>query len=656
MADAVGTTHEIQLDGKFFKVRPGSYTKSDSPAPSAPQTPGKQLDLTPNKSWFQDSWVGGLGQDYWQDEAMYKDGFVDSYSHPHRLQCLQGAAALTNSVAWTGTTDTWPKMHVRQISSSDRPRLYVGIARQGTQGGDIYRFRDDLNSGQLFRLNALAQRVLAIGLRAQTYLTFSLDNGALQEYANGLETLGANYKVWANSQNCYAISNFNNGRYYGTGRGTVPAKVFREPPTTIDEFFNTDSMIVQGFAVWNSRLWFITNVWEGKSRLYVTDGTVVNQAYEWDSSFAATSIYSHWGHLYIGGHRAKYDESAGIAQVWKYNGATMDLIAQFDDSGLTNTPTFPSASLHQIWALMGWGKFLAVSAHRRTHTDGTARQGFWLYDPEEDSWHYGGYVLTADVDTNFAGIITALQDYDGRLFIGSRNTGKIHYVKNDATAFTKSQYLSSIFDGGIPNARKAFHRVTLKTTSKKYTRATVEYSVDEGTTWVNLGNIDGPTTDTTVTAETSFNIGTAFVGVTGKSMMLRLTLFPGDSGASSHGNSTGNRQVQVHWHDVTWDWAPTTRHTWSMTVLAVPYLVGSDGTRINRTGPQIMADLWSAKESGSFLKFQDVDLTWWLVKVNGLSQYEPKIDYKDLEGRRAEMTIVLQEFAELNGTGTAVVE
>jgi hypothetical protein len=670
MPDAVGTTHEIQLDGKFFRVRPGTYFKSSSPTPVGPQVAGKQVDLAPLKSWFQDTWVGGLGQDVWQDDAMYKDGFVDSYSHPHELRCLQLVEPLTNSAAWTDGVNSQPYFAIRSINATDKPRLYVAIANLAADAsaGQVYRYREDLDTGQLKSLFAFAanRRPVAMNIVPKQghpfFLGYSLavmatGNGEMRfSDASGETLAGTIYKTWSNNQFATAIQHFNDADYYGLSRGSVSAALYRNPPSTIDKFYETGSMAIGGFTVWNGRLWFISQVSEGVSRLYVSDGTVVNMAYEWPTSFLASSIYAHWGYLYIGGTRQRYDESAGIGQLWRYNGATMDLIAQFDDSGLTSTPKFPASTNYVIPDMAGWGKFLVVPNTGRSMSDGTTRQGVWFYDPEEDAWHYGAYIPTADASGAQNRWVTQVIDFDGRLFMGCRNTGKVHFVRNDSSKFTQSQYVSSVFDGGLAQADKVFNKVVIKNEARKYSRITVEYSTDGGTVWTSLGNIDGPTSDTTVTQETTFTIGTAFIGVTARRLQLRLTMYPGDSAAVGYANATGNRTPKVFHHEVVWDYAPIVRHNWSMTVLALPYMVSPDGSRENKTGTTIMSDLWTIIENRKLVKFQDVDQKWWLVKVTGLNQYEAKIDYRDLEGRYAEMPISLQEFAELSSDGSTVVE
>lgn len=672
----VGKTHNVVLDNKGYLIKPYTYTKSLMPPPvaSAP-TIGAPVEILTEtaKQWVQNTWAGGVGQEFWADRAMYWDGFVDSYSHPRELRCLQATKKLANDTEWNAGVNSWVRFAVRGLNETDSPRLYVAVMNltgfdnrnfPSAVKGEVYRFREDLDSGKLKRIyqpagneNPVAMGVL--GKQDPFTLGCAFRDGKVRHLAYGAEGFGSVQKDFAPAFGTW-FKNFNDADYYAASGGTAGAKLYRNPPTTVDQVHDINHRETQAAAVWNSRLWFLSGNTGGTSKLWVTDGTIFVQAYEWEAGFYAKSLHAHGSNLYVGGVNQRFSGNSGVGMVWRYNGATMDLIGQFDDTGLTQFPRFPTnGENYAIHALSSWGQFLVVPSARHAHTDFINRQGVYFYDPEEDAWHYGAHVPITDPSAAYQGIITDVISFDGRLFMGCRNTGALHYVENDTSTFTFSQYVSSVFDGALSESDKNWTKIKVRVKSRKYTRVAVEYSLDRGVNWTLVGYVDGPTSDTTVEETKVFSLGPDAAGVKSKDIQLRLTLYPGDSAGTSYGlSTTGNRTPVVRAHVVEYDVTPaaTKRHTWSFTLMAVTELIGPDGTVDSRRGQTIINDIWALIDSGKSAKFQDVDGSYWLVKVRNATEYQQRIEDQEFEGHFADIPITLEEQSRMSADGSTVID
>jgi hypothetical protein len=447
-----------------------------------------------------------------------------------------------------------------------------------------------------------------------------------------------------------AMTAWNNAEYYGVGHGSAGAEVWRLPSTDFTRYFDATCHYIVDFAVWNGRLWFIAVMKNRETKLFVTDGNTTSEAYKWKNHFWARALYAHWGSLYIAGGMSSYDETEDIGQVWRYGGSTMDLIAQFDDTGLSDNPTWSPVSgnsSNRVDALGSFGKFLAVTMADRTMFDGTLKRGVWFYNPEEDAWHMGA-TITSDATTfpvsgNYAGSRTSftdMQEFDGALFFGGENmAGKLMYLRNDKTSYDKSFYRSSVFDGNVPNEDKVFSRVVLDMELGPNAQVLLEYSTDAGSTWTTATTFQNLTVGT-IRQEYASNIGPSGAGVVGKSFQFRCTLYPGGGAVGAASAST---PTHVYCTTVEYADARAPLFQWSFNVLCGKGSTGPDGTVDTRDGQDIVSDMEALRDDQLVHTFTDVDEAQYAVKVTNVQVYRQVITQDDVDGLQAELSVTLTQ-------------
>ena len=660
VVDSNGHVVHILIDNKPFLIRQGTYFKTQQPFASIPQF-GKPVDLSPVKKWTQSSWKGGLGQRRMADAEMYDDGQVDSYSDTTVLQTPPQLSSIGHANPQTNFFDLWAAntafvFEVRATDDAHNAALYFLMSTSGGNAFEIWKLTQ--TGGTLTRIGVMTSfqadaiinsfhddpHNLMIGGFSPSGELFRVTGGTDTLNATPLNNNSTGGGVF-NQPRVLCFANYNDADYIGIGAASQGAKVYRMTSGSswaISLFKDIDCHAVLDMKTWNGRLWILAVLRNRETRVYVTDGNVVNLAYKWSNAFYGRKMFEFGGSLYIAGGRYSYDETLSIGQVYRYNGSTIDLIGQFDDTGLTDNPVWTNTVVADVRAMGSWGKFLAVGMNNRNHLDGQSHRGIWLYDPAQDAWHQGTYKDASDTvhSGNFSlatNVITDLREFDGALYLGMQDgAGLLWYLKNSRTNFIKGMYRSSIFDAGLPQQNKLFTRLLLDLELPTNARVTAYYSTDEGVTWSAGTNFDN--TGAAARGIYTLNLGPSGAGVKAKSIQLRLDIFPGNGTAP--GNSVGTVSTKVHSHMVEYADAPDLLYRWQFDIAAATHSTGPDNNEDARTGEQIHSDFVTLQD-GLVHTLTDVDGTTYAVFVDTGNTFRSVINPDSTSGIYSDISAVL---------------
>jgi len=169
-----------------------------------------------------------------------------------------------------------------------------------------------------------------------------------------------------------------------------------------------------------------------------------------------------------------------------------------------------------------------------------------------------------------------------------------------------AQYVTSMIDAGERDKNKAWRKIGAifaapdlqpVITSTDVVQIALDYSIDGGGTWVTAASAS-LAGSTKATANTTL-----------------------DADISSNAAVSRWLQLRVRWSGVA-DWAPVLtgvwaefevldsparRRRWQLTVIAQDQLIDREGAMLARTGRELIADLWTAWQTGTTLTYRDLD-------------------------------------------------
>lgn len=508
MVDAVGTTHHVKLGDSLLLVYPNSYFKRAAPAFGARFAGGdpdySQLNFW--QHWGQSCWIGGMGQDGWEDDAMYDYGVgVDTSRH-------------------------------------DLLSLSRGLA----PGGTGFALGGELTNGRKFH-------VYSDRLYCYDYLSFG-NNGLVYKYAGATDT-------WALSKTFTsltvgAMANFSNDMYVGTSGpklrkydGTDWYRVNKPKGLTdVPRFMQAyRGRLYVGFG---SQLWRLkpNDKWDGNTAFFKgkgvdhyvdaefhqgflyfasknghilrTDGNQTFDLYQFGSNTKITSLESYDGKLFVFTNEWYDDETEGELVIYQMSGAAMTEIARYGRVGIT-TVTGGSAEVARKM-YYGASSLLGVSAETGF--------GVAVYDAREDahSMFASQRNTTTYADSGADGkdyIVDDLHYWGNKFFVHVRGHGvfRVKYtnrdLERDIAEFDNSWtgsiavgndeggvLVSSDFDGGTPGLEKIWRKIDV-TADMLSTACTVHvgYSTDGGRTWTDMGSFTKPASGTRTTQSFFFN-------------------------------------------------------------------------------------------------------------------------------------------------------
>lgn len=530
MPNQVGVTHHVQLGGRFYLVKPGSYSKRVAPQFGARFTTGDPdyNNLSMWQHWAQKCLVGGMDAEEYADDAMYDEGVgVNTWEHDR--------VTLARDLR-RGTGANWA--------------MTAGLVRK------FIVYNNNLYCAEITALNVASKlwRWSPVG-DAWVQIT-SLTNMVIRSIATfdgklfigGTSVSGPAKLVWAN--------------------GVLPAWTTQANPAGITNYpsamrtFQQRLYVAYGTQVWRMK---DDQTWDGSTVFYKADMN--------SDSNEITAFETHLGFLYFlsrNGHIHRTDGNTTF-DIWSWDGGTAGVsIKSFDGRLFVATnefedPAIPTSAYGVLYQMSGsamtqlkrWGKageatgLGSLMVYDRHLYYGASnllgmRRGFGIaqYDPVEDAHS----VLASNADTvtyapGAAPFVNFMVDdviaFGGRLFASVRGHGVFYTVYSyhdrarilanwDTTGagfapgpLNGGWFTTSTYDAGTPGLRKLWRRLVIDyELPDSSTSVHLEYSVNRGVTWGLLGYIGS--SNGVIGARSRFEF--SLPNAVGLSMKLRVTL------------------------------------------------------------------------------------------------------------------------------------
>jgi hypothetical protein len=530
VANGVGTTHHVQLGGHYYLLKPGSYVKSAAPQFGARFTTGDPdfNNLSMWQHWAQRCLVGGMDAPEFADDAMYDQGVgVDT------------------------------SVHERVSLARDLSR---GAGANWTLGGTAYRRRFFVYGDALYCVTLPGDTVASV----------------LWKY-NG--TTDAWDLVFTFGWTVHSVAVFD-GKVFLGGRsldkltpklywstGALGSWTVVANPAGVGAFhvsamrvFQQKLYVAYGIYVWRLK---DDETWDGNTVFYKTNAT--------SDANSVVTFEPHLGFLYFlsdNGHVHRSDGNSTF-DIWQWDGQTKGIaLRSFDGRLFVATFEYTSVAdvgygvLYQMTGsamtqLKRWGKdgeacsLGSLVAYDRHLFYGASnllgiRAGFGVavYDPVEDAHS----IIASNGDTvtyargaapYLAYMVDDVFFWQGLMWASVRGHGIFRTSYKTRDRFTTARYdvtsaggapgatnggwfTTSTYDAGTPGLRKLWRKVILDyELPVAACSITLEYSLDNGVSWVLQGTASQTNGATLATRERMEFFLQNKIGV---SIKLRLTL------------------------------------------------------------------------------------------------------------------------------------
>jgi hypothetical protein len=606
----VGVTHNIELGGRYYMLRPGSYLKRAAPMFGPRFSTGDPdfNNLSGWQHWAQRCFVGGIDAELFADDAMYDDGAgVDTTTHEQ--------VTLSRDLA-RGAGSNWT------VGGTSLPRKFfvwnaalwsVTIPATGT-AGVLWKY-DPSTDGwtSIATVTDNCVRGVAVFDGKVFFAGRKLDNSAAKLSYGTTSALTAFTTV------------------------TLPAGITSGAATAVRTF--QQKLYVS----------FSSQVWRLKDDLTWDGNTVFYKASAASDSNYMVAMEPHLGFLYMlsqNGHVHRTDGNSTF-DIWNWDGQTTGVAMRSFDGRLfiatyeyTNTADVGFAVLYQmsgsaVTQLKRWGKGteantignLLVFDRKMFYGAGNllgARRGFGIaaYDPIEDAHS----IIAANGDTvtyapGSAPYVAYLVDdvfaFGGYLFASVRGHGlfKTPYQPRDYSLGLRTYDISvaggapgaqnggwfttSTYDAGTPGVLKLWRKIVvdyyLPTSA---TSITVEYSTDNGTSWTLLNTISQANGANLATRERKDLFLNSVQAV---SLKLRFTLR----------STTTSKTPTFFGFVVSYLPIPEPNWMWSFTIVMSEKQVLVDGTEEGNDTEEEMSFLRNLFRTKQMVHFTDIDDSVW---------------------------------------------
>jgi len=629
MADAVGTTHHIKIGDDYLLVHYNSYFKRAAPAYGARFAGGDPDYTLLNfwQHWGQSCWIGGMGQESWEDDAMYDYAVgVDTSNH----DIISLARGLTPG----GTGFALGGEMRRQFHSYD-DKLYAFDHLQWGGPSKIYKYAESTDKWSAFK-TFTDYTVGAIG-------TFSNDmyvgtSGThLRKYNGG--SWKQIKKPKKRNTTPRMMQGYRGRLYVGFGR-----RLYRLKPNDkwdgnavffdgkgVDHYI--DAELHQGFLYFASR----------NGHILRTDGNSTFDLYQFDGHTKINSIESYDGKLFIFANEWYDDEDEGELAIYQMSGAAVTEVFREGRVGITTMTQGSAVVARRMF--YGASSLLGMS-------DETGF-GLAVYEAREDA--HGLFASQRDTatyaDSGSDGKDYIIDDvtYWGKQFFahvrghGVFSTKYTHRdIERDIAEFDNTWsgaiavgndeggvLVSSDFDAGTPGLEKIWRKVSI-TADLLDSGSVVHlgYSIDGGQTWTDAGSV------TKTGAGTRYTKSFFLEGVKSSRFKYKLQLDSDDVDYSPFVRSVITSFLPN----------PEPNWLWTFTAVLGEKVQLLDGTDRTQDVDAIKARLETAFRDNQLVYFQDIDGDEWTagpkagVLIQDITFSAPYID----DQRPIEYTVQFQ--------------
>lgn len=498
---SVGVTHSIELGGRYYMLRPGSYIKRAAPQFGARFSTGDPdfNNLSGWQHWAQRCFVGGMDAELYADDAMYDDGVGVNTSEHERVTLSRDLARGSGANWAVGATSTNRRFFVWNDAL-----WCVTLPASGT-ASVLWKY----NAGTDGWVNTATVtdncvKAVAVFDGKVFFAGRKLDNSAAKLQYGTTNALTAFTTV------------------------SLPAGITSGAATALRTFQQ------KLYVSFSAQIWRLKDdlTWDGNTVFYKASAAS-------DSNFMV-AMEPHLGFLYMlsqNGHVHRTDGNSTF-DIWNWDGQTRGVAMRSFDGRLfiatveyTSTTDVGFGVLYQmsgsaVTQLKRWGKDteantlgnLLVFDRKLFYGAGNLmgmRRGFGIaaYDPIEDAHS----IIASNGDNATYGpgaapytdmLVDDVIVFGGLMFASIRGHGifRTPYKPRDYYLGLRSYdvtsaggapgilnggwFTSSTYDAGTPGVRKLWRKIIvdyyLATTA---TSITVEYSTDNGTSWTLVGTV-----------------------------------------------------------------------------------------------------------------------------------------------------------------------
>jgi len=598
MPDAVGTTHHLKIGDQLLLLYPNSYQKFAAPVFGARFSSGSPdySNLSQWQHWPQECWIGGIGQETWDDDAMYDSGVgVDTTQH--------GVITLARDLGKGGTNygvggDTNRK---RKFFFWDN-KLHVANVGAATNG-DIWRYATGTNTWTQWA--TFTGQDIGEVAKFSSDLYVATDSNFIKKF-NGGAWSNVNKPTNRTHLTPQMMYPYRERLYCGFGRFIYRLK----PNDTWDgttEFFDGHGIDYYVSAdYYNGFVWFLSN----NGHIVRTDGDTVYDVFAWDGQTRGVSLKAYDGKLFVFTHEwTDADDDVGEGVIYQFGGSAVTELKRWGRNGRATSPGRATVANRKLFygasdllglaeTKRGFGiaaydsvedahSIFASNRDNVTYADALGSGKSWQVD---DIAYFGGYLWCS---TRGHGLFrTKLETRDVSRYLATYDTTAAGAA---AHAENAGWFISSDFDAGTPGLRKLWHTITVHVDLPNANCSVrVSYSIDGGITWVYLGTHTGDGVNT------RFSNPLFLENIQSPRLKYKLQL-----------EGTGTRTPQVRGVVVSFLPEPEPNWQWRMTVALAENIEKLDGVVVQQDIQEIREELEGYYRSQELIYFQDIDGTEW---------------------------------------------
>lgn len=493
MVDAVGTTHHVRLGDYHHLVLPGTYRKMAAPLFGARFATGDPDYNTLSfwQHWVQSCWIGGIGAEEWNDDAMY-DEAVGVDTSQHEVMVLSRDLGPSDR-----TTGNW------DLSAADRitiftvfnSKLYALQCSDSGQDGYLFVFTEGTSTWTL--VHTFTSEAVRWMAPFGGYLMFA-DAGTTMNRMDSSETFTTIAKPSGVASTNYWVQEYRGHLYTAFGRNIWRLKSdFTWDGSTA--FYTAEGTnYINHMEVHQGFLWMSSR----NGHVLRTDGNNTFDMWQFPPHVVIWGLRSFDGKLWISATDALAGTNAEEGVIYSFTGSAVTEVKRWGKEGVDCTP----GKLRNIGRRMMWG---ASAQGGMGDANGF---GIFTYDPVEDALS----MLAVNQDgTTYPGgteqVKQAVDDicyFKGYLYCSVRGYGVFRSkwswkdLQRELATFDNTAagasvdslnggwLTSSDFNAGTPGLLKLWNAISVEVDLPNAACAVfMEFSEDGGKTWVDAGSV-----------------------------------------------------------------------------------------------------------------------------------------------------------------------
>lgn len=629
----VGVTNHVSIGGHEYLVKPYSYSKRQAPQFGARFSTGDPdfNNLSMWQHWAQRCFIGGVGQDLFQDDAMFDEGIGIDTSNHERVTVSRDLSRGSGSNWAVGSGGTGYTQGAKTVIYNNT--LYVVTFGDAGVNSELWAYSPSTDgwtkntnfTGVVARSVATFDGKLFIGglNTAGTAAIIKYSSGALTSWTTPANPSGVG------TNTVRAMKAFQQKLYVAFG--TMIWRMKDDQTWDGNTIFykanlSSESNYMNAMEVHLGFLYMLS----ANGHVHRTDGNTTFDIWNWDGQTEGLAIRSFDGRLFILTFEYTNTSDVGYGVLYQMSGSAVTQLKRWgDDTAATrigNMTVYDRRLWYGASNLLGFG----------------SRAGFGVacYDPIEDA--HSVPVTNSDTTTYSRGsspyrnhIVDDQVFFGGHLFCLVRGHGmfktpyKPKLVANPglrfdttssgatATSLNGGWMTTSTYDAGTPGVRKLWRKIVVESTIATNTSIVAEYSTDNGTSYTALTAI----TTVGTRQRTEFWLN----NVISTSIKLRFTL-----------RTTSATATPSLWgFVVSYIPVPEPNWIWTMTLVLSASQELMDGTTRTMDTESEMAFLATTQRAKSLVTFIDIDGVQWATNGAGVLIH-------DIDFRVAQMTQPLE--------------